>query len=70
MMTDADLLARLIKADPRLGSVIAEARDIGMHDAHIVDILAQILADECQCRYGYPPQSFIVHLARHGNKPR
>ena len=69
-MTDADLLTRLIKADPRLGSVIAEARDIGMHDAHIVDTIAQILADECERRFGYPPQSLIGHLAQQGKKPR
>lgn len=62
MTTDADVLARLIEADPRLRKVVAEARDIGMGDWHIVDAIATLVAEECQQSYGYPPRTIVAHL--------
>lgn len=68
MITDAAVLTRLIEADPRLGSVVAEARDIGMNDSHIVDTIAYILADECKRRFGSPPRTLLSHLSEEAQK--
>lgn len=64
-MTDADILSRLTEADPRLGSVVAEARELFTHDADIVEIFAMTLADVLSRRFGAPPRSILAHIAEH-----
>lgn len=65
-MTDADLLARLIEADPNLGSVVAEARELGMDDERLIGIFASTLADVLRRRFGSPPRTILAHLSEQG----